>query len=203
MYAKVVIEIGVKNVDKMFTYSVPSNLQDKIKIGIRVKVSFGKQILEGFVLELFENYLDDYICKPIIDLIDEEPILTSEMIELGKSMQNTLLCSLSKAYQTMLPKALKASHKTNIKVKMDKYIVLNKNENIIEKYIEETKYIKQKELLKKLRMEKEIVISKKDSTINTLLKKDLIKIIEKEKFRYNIVNNKVYKKVVLNVGKKI
>ena len=49
MYAKVIVEIGVKNVDKMFTYIIPRELQIKIKIGVRVTVPFGYQILEGFV----------------------------------------------------------------------------------------------------------------------------------------------------------
>ena len=33
MYAKVIIEIGVKNVDKMFTYVVPDNMKEDIKVG--------------------------------------------------------------------------------------------------------------------------------------------------------------------------
>ena len=40
MYALVLVEIGVKNVDKYFTYHIPDNLEDKINIGIRVKVPF-------------------------------------------------------------------------------------------------------------------------------------------------------------------
>ena len=52
MYAKVIIEIGVKNVDKMFTYVVPDNMKKDIKVGCRVKVKFGSMLLEGFVLEL-------------------------------------------------------------------------------------------------------------------------------------------------------
>ena len=41
MYAKVIVEIGVKNVDREFVYQVPSSMIDDIKVGCRVKVSFG------------------------------------------------------------------------------------------------------------------------------------------------------------------
>ena len=42
MYASVIVEIGVKAVDKTFDYKVPSALINDIKVGMRVKVPFGK-----------------------------------------------------------------------------------------------------------------------------------------------------------------
>ena len=72
MYAKVIVEIGVKKVDRLFTYIVPSKYIDKIKVGMRVKVSFGKMYLEGFVIELTNNYDDKYELKEIEELVDEE-----------------------------------------------------------------------------------------------------------------------------------
>ena len=51
MYAKVITEITAKAVDKMFIYKIPKDMK-KIKVGSRVKVPFGHQELEGFVLEL-------------------------------------------------------------------------------------------------------------------------------------------------------
>ena len=40
----VLVQLSNKNIDKIFDYSVPSELQDMIKIGIRVEVPFGKQV---------------------------------------------------------------------------------------------------------------------------------------------------------------
>ena len=48
MFVKVLIEINALE-DKTFTYSVPSNLTCKIKVGIRVIVPFGKKELNGIV----------------------------------------------------------------------------------------------------------------------------------------------------------
>ena len=114
MYAKVIVEIGVKNVDRMFTYIIPKSIKEDIKIGSRVKVGFGSRIIEGFVLEIDNTFEGNYELKEIISLVDKEPILNEEMLYLGKCITNTTLCSLISAYQVMLPKALKAKNNTSI-----------------------------------------------------------------------------------------
>ncbi len=199
MYAKVIIEIGVKNVDKMFTYVVPDNMKEDIKVGCRVKVKFGSMVLEGFVLEL-TNTIDkvDYELKEIIELVDKIPILNKEMLELGKKIQEITLCSLISAYQVMLPKALKASIKTNINTKLIRYAVSNKKDMELITYIENTKYEKQREFLKKLIVEKKIKVDKLESYLNTLEKNGLIKFIYEEDYRYKFNTNNSDTRVILN-----
>lgn len=199
MYAKVIIEIGVKNVDKMFTYIVPDNMKEDIKVGCRVKVKFGSMVLEGFVLEL-TNTIDkvDYELKEIIELVDKIPILNKEMLELGKKIQEITLCSLISAYQVMLPKALKASIKTNINTKLIRYAVSNKKDMELITYIENTKYEKQREFLKKLIVEKKIKVDKLESYLNTLEKNGLIKFIYEEDYRYKFNTNNSDTRVILN-----
>ena len=199
MYAKVIIEIGVKNVDKMFTYVVPDNMKEDIKVGCRVKVKFGSMVLEGFVLEL-TNAIDkvDYELKEIIELVDKIPILNKEMLELGKKIQEITLCSLISAYQVMLPKALKASIKTNINTKLIRYAVSNRKDMELITYIENTKYEKQREFLKKLIVEKKIKVDKLESYLNTLEKNGLIKFIYEEDYRYKFNTNNSDTRVILN-----
>ena len=198
MYAKVIVEIGVKSVDREFIYKVPKELEKDIKVGCRVKVSFGKLIIEGFVLNLFYDYDYEYEIKEIIELIDKEPILNKEMLELGKKIQEYTLCSLISAYQVMLPKALKASVKTNINSKQNRYIILNKSDKEVIEYINDCKYEKQIDLLKKLLESRKILITKMESYINTLIKKDIIKFVYEEDYRYkhNTISN--YKNIILN-----
>ena len=199
MYAKVIIEIGVKNVDKMFTYIVPDNMKEDIKVGCRVKVKFGSMVLEGFVLEL-TNAIDkvDYELKEIIELVDKIPILNKEMLELGKKIQEITLCSLISAYQVMLPKALKASIKTNINTKLIRYAVSNRKDMELITYIENTKYEKQREFLKKLIVKKKIKVDKLESYLNTLEKNGLIKFIYEEDYRYKFNTNNSDTRVILN-----
>ncbi len=199
MYAKVIIEIGVKNVDKMFTYIVPDNMKEDIKVGCRVKVKFGSMVLEGFVLEL-TNAIDkvDYELKEIIELVDKIPILNKEMLELGKKIQEITLCSLISAYQVMLPKALKASIKTNINTKLIRYAVSNRKDMELITYVENTKYEKQREFLKELIVKKKIKVDKLESYLNTLEKNGLIKFIYEEDYRYKFNTNNSDTRVILN-----
>lgn len=198
MYAKVIVEISVKNVDKEFVYKVPNFIKDKIKVGCRVKVSFGKMIIEGFVLEIFDTYKEEYEIKEIIDLIDINPILNEEMLWLGKKIQEYTLCSLISAYQVMLPKALKASIKTNINTKKNRYAILNKEDKIIIEYINNCRYQKQIEFLKKLLISKKVLVNKLETFMTTLEKKEIITFIYEEDYRYKYEKINKYKNITLN-----
>ena len=198
MYAKIIVEIGVKAVDRLFTYLVPINLRNKIKVGARVKVPFGKQILEGFVLELVDSCEENCDIKEIIELVDEMPILNKEMLWLGSEISKRTLCSKISAYQVMLPKALKASVKTDIKKKIDKYLILNSSNEEVLKYIDNCKYEGQIIILKEIIEKKELKISKIDSSIKTLLKKEIIKLEERVSYRFEFEGNKIDKRVTLN-----
>ncbi len=131
-------------------------------------------------------------------LIDKEPILNKEMLELGKKIQEYTLCSLISAYQVMLPKALKASVKTSINTKQNRYAISNKSDKEIIEYINNCKYEKQVEFLKLLLKDKKILITKVESYINTLIKKEIIKFTYEEDYRYKHESIGNYKKIILN-----
>ena len=76
MYANVIVEITAKSVDKTFTYIVPNRYRNIIKIGSRVKVPFATKTLEGFVLNITNEFNNDYELKEILELVDEEPCYT-------------------------------------------------------------------------------------------------------------------------------
>ena len=52
MYINVLVELKAKKLDKTFTYSVPDHLKDSVSVGKRVLVPFGKQKLEGFIMDI-------------------------------------------------------------------------------------------------------------------------------------------------------
>lgn len=190
MQIDVLVELKAKGIDQTYTYLVPKELEDKIKIGIRVLVPFGRQKLEGFVLS-FNTHKLDYELKNIIEIIDNEPVLNKEMIELGKYISNKTLCNLISAYQTMLPRALKA--KAGLEINK-KYITFLKLVN--KDYI--PKNDKQKEVIEKLKI-KETEKSKLNySCINTLIKNGIIIEEKKEIFRINEEEIKEECKIVLN-----
>ena len=198
MYARVIVEIGVKSVDKMFTYMVPDIIKDKIKVGARVKVPFGKQFLEGFVLEIVDICDVEYKIKEILELVDIEPILNKEMLWLGDEISKRTLCSKISAYQVMLPKALKASFKTDIKKKEVKYLVINVDDKQVLKYINSCRYKGQILILRELLSKREIMIPRLDSGIKTLEKNGIVRIEVREVYRYCYDNGSIDNRVSLN-----
>lgn len=187
MYALVLVEIGVKNVDKYFTYHIPDNLEDKINIGIRVKVPFNTREISGFVIQIINEIEDNnYEVKDILEVIDNEEVLNLELLKLGEYISSKTLCSMITAYQTMLPKALKANHKVAMKPKNEVIAVLNKDISEIYEYISICSYKKQVEILKSIIENGSVkVISSNISSITSLANKGLIKTLSREVYRYN------------------
>ena len=187
MYALVLVEIGVKNVDKYFTYHIPDNLEDKINIGIRVKVPFNTREISGFVIQIINKIEDNnYEVKDILEVIDNEEVLNLELLKLGEYISSKTLCSMITAYQTMLPKALKANHKVAMKPKNEVIAVLNKDVSEIYEYISFCSYKKQVEILKSIIENGSVkVVSSNVSSITSLANKGLIKTISREVYRYN------------------
>lgn len=184
MIIGVLVELSNKNIDRVFDYSVPDCFLDKIKLGIRVKVPFGKMELEGFVVEIKGS--SDVEVKDILDVIDDEAILNSELLELGKKMQEDTLSTLISCYQIMLPKALKAKNGQVINKKFDTYYYLNKD------IVCYGKLSASQEKIINLCMEKEYVLRKELvdislSSLNSLIKKNIL--LEKKLEHYRLSYN--------------
>ena len=169
MIISVLVEININKKEKTFDYNVPLSMQKFIKKGIRVTVPFGKQVLEGFVTDIKNK--SDYELKDIINIVDKESILNDELLSLGKIISNENVCNLISVYQSMLPKAFKASQKTNINVKKNAYISLI-NEKIAKEFIINSKAKKQVEVVNNLIKNKEELKNKySNSIIKSLIEK--------------------------------
>lgn len=198
MYANVIIQYGNKAVDREFSYIVPIQFADKIRVGHRVKVLFNNREIEGFVLSLFDNYDGEYELNEIISLVDDEPILNDEMLYLGREICNKTLCSKISAYQVMLPKALKASEKTNIGIKKDRYIVLNVSVDVVDEYLLKCRFENQIKILNDLKEDGRLLLKNKISGVDTLIKNGIIRYEYEDTYRYNVGATGRYKVVSLN-----
>lgn len=181
MVVRVCVEVKNINVDKLYDYKVPKELEKEIKIGLRVKINFANRNIHGFILEIIKDSKNDNL-KDIIDIIDKEVVLNKELIELGKQIKKELLCSLSSVYEAMLPKALKAKNGQNVNKVYETYYKLRDNINLKDykftnKQLEIIDKCKNKYILKKE------LINISISSLNTLLKKDLLEIKQEEKYR--------------------
>ena len=81
LFADVMLPIPIP---QLFTYRVPFELNEYIKIGARVVVQFGaKRILTAIVMELHQNPPKNYQSKYILELMDEEAIVTEKQLKLS------------------------------------------------------------------------------------------------------------------------
>lgn len=191
MVVGVLVQLSSQNVDRFFDYLVPEHLIPSIKVGVRVLVPFGKQNLEGFILEIKTN--SDRKLKEIYSILDKDVILNDELLLLGKEIQNTTLSTLISAYQVMLPKALKAKagvtiskkYQTFYEIKDKEYIPSSLAQRRVLKLFSETKIISRKVLLE---------IS--SSALSTLLEKGVLSEIKEEDYRMKYDIKRDTKKVL-------
>jgi primosomal protein N' (replication factor Y) len=99
------IAVNIPSIVGVFDYALPSELEGKIGAGHLVTVPFGRQTVQGVVLELTAQPAVAET-KPILDLLDPLPVLTGAQIELAKQMADSTLNPLAAIIDMMLPSGL-------------------------------------------------------------------------------------------------
>ena len=197
MYANVIIEYGVKALNKTFIYKIPEELKDKIKVGMKVYVPFGKMEVFGFVMEIVNSNDTEYDAKEIIRIDNEELVLSKELMDVGKHLSSITLCTLITAYQTMLPSSLKIKKQEHNYDKFDEYLVLTDKLKAME-YI--CKYPRRMAQIKAINNILEVgKLNKKEvsSEIVKALEENGIITIEKvSKYRINKGSDEIVKKTL-------
>ncbi|MDU5417629.1 primosomal protein N' [Peptoniphilus harei] len=150
MFADIFIENNFQKIDKVYTYIV----KDDVKPGMRVLVNFGKSYRVGIVLFLHANYSGDHReeLKEIHSVLDDEPIISNELIRLGLWMKERYLVGYSKAFSPILPPG--NLQKIKKKIVVDKYPHGKDLEDLnsidLSKYFEDLKE-DEKAIIKRLR----------------------------------------------------
>ena len=79
MYARVIVDINSEQVDRLFTYSVPEDME--LMPGERVLVPFGPRRLYGVVLETAqETDVAPEKLRPVLSRVDDEPLVLPELL---------------------------------------------------------------------------------------------------------------------------
>ncbi|MBR3486729.1 MAG: primosomal protein N' [Clostridia bacterium] len=109
MFAKIIVDIANSNVDRLFTYSIPNELD--VRPGHRVLVPFGRgnKPTEGFVIEVCPEYETDFPVKPLIRTMEPYTCLLEDQLELAKWIQKAYHCTLCDALRLMIPAQLRGS----------------------------------------------------------------------------------------------
>lgn len=117
MFAKVVIDMKNDHISDSYDYLIPVNLEEFVKIGTRVLVSFGFQDLLGYVIEIIETSKFENNIKPIKAVLDFEQELTVEQVELAKYLSEKYYVSMVSVLELMIPSFLKGQKRSYLVVK--------------------------------------------------------------------------------------
>ena len=117
MIVEVIVDVSAYPIDRPFDYIVPEHLEELVERGSRVHVPFGNRKVQGFITDIKDQTtLDISKLKEIQSIIDVEPVVTDELLQLSKWLTKKTLCYEIDALQVMLPAALRASYKKNIRL---------------------------------------------------------------------------------------
>jgi len=90
--------------DQQFTYSLPETLRHRVRVGSRLIVPFGPRRLTGVILRCHDDP-PPVTTRDALRLIDAEPVLSSELLALGKWIAGYYCAPLGEVLRGMLPLA--------------------------------------------------------------------------------------------------
>jgi primosomal protein N' (replication factor Y) (superfamily II helicase) len=99
-FAEVAVPVAVHGT---FTYTIPDNLRDAVRLGSRVEVEIGSKLTTGFVVG-FNDTTDTPKLKPVRSVLDEdEPPLLPEIIQLCRWAAEYYIAPLGEMLRVALP----------------------------------------------------------------------------------------------------
>ena len=192
LYAEVIINSEALEIDRPFTYKVPEEFNNEIKIGQIVKVPFGKgnKTSEGFILNL-KNYDNiKFKTKNIAAILVKDPVIDEDDINLIEFLREKTLCKYIDAFRLLIPvgimKGAKAKKKKVIVLKNEDLSNI-KNPDGYKKIVEFFKTNSGKYTKSELINDHSISQYK----LNKLIENEVLSIEEESVFRYN---DRVYNK---------
>ncbi|MDI6781572.1 MAG: primosomal protein N' [bacterium] len=168
-------------IDKTFTYSVPDSLRDRVSVGKRVTAPFGrKRHVVGYIIGISEQFKGNYQLKDIIACLDEQVVISPELMHLAKWIAAYYLSTLGETLGCAVP------YKSQIQTRHIKIVSLSDYlpEGQLKLSKAQVKAIQAVTIAGDLPLNELIShtgVSRE--TINTLVKKGLLNISFKQEYR--------------------
>lgn len=109
-YVDVIVPLPVAG---QYTYSVPADLEDKVKAGCRIVVPFGsKKFYTAIVTSVHQNAPETYETKDLVEVLDTSPVLLKRQYDFWKWLADYYLCTLGDVYKAALPSGMKLESET-------------------------------------------------------------------------------------------
>lgn len=111
MFAEIIIPIALP---KNYTWKIPDHFIDQVQIGIRVEVQLGNNKRYAGIIKNCTNIAPDgFTPKPILDILDDQPIIHPIQLQLWEWMATYYMCSEGEVMQAAIPSYLKMSSESN------------------------------------------------------------------------------------------
>jgi primosomal protein N' (replication factor Y) len=112
LFADVIVPLPLPN---LLTYRVPSVMNDSIQVGARVIVQLGtRRVLTAVVARIHQEPPKKYIAKPLLELLDEAPMVTTQQLELFRWVADYYLCHIGEVMNAALPSGLKINSESKL-----------------------------------------------------------------------------------------
>lgn len=118
-YVNVIVPLPLEGT---FTYSVPHNLAERVRFGVRVAVTFGASKVHTAIVVRVHQDKPAFNVKDIVDVIDDQPMLLEQQYQLWQWLSGYYMAPLGDVYNAALPAGLKVEE--NYKPRTETYIDL-------------------------------------------------------------------------------
>lgn len=178
-FADVILPLALP---KNYTYAVPDHMVDSLKVGSRVAVPLGRQKkYAGVVKAIHELAPPDYKTKPLLDLLDKDPIVYPTQLSFWEWLASYYMCTEGEVLNAALPAHLKLSSET-VLLFNDAY-----GEDFTELSDDEYMIAEALHIRKELRIEEvQLILDKSEvySVIKKLIEKQVLLVYEELKEVY-------------------
>ncbi|HVX52824.1 MAG TPA: primosomal protein N' [Chitinophagaceae bacterium] len=111
LYAEVLIPLALP---KNYTWSIPPQYQSAAKTGVRAEVELRRKKYAGIIKSISPLKPGGFDPKPILNILDTEPIINQRQLDLWQWMAGYYMCSEGEVMQAAIPSSLKLSGETII-----------------------------------------------------------------------------------------
>ncbi|MCY0903759.1 primosomal protein N' [Arthrobacter sp. H14-L1] len=100
--ARVLIESSLPHLDRLFDYSVPAELDGQARPGVRVKIRFAGQNLQGFLTARAETSESSRL-TPLAKVLSAVPVLTPSVLTLAEAVAARYAGTVSDVLRVAIP----------------------------------------------------------------------------------------------------
>lgn len=101
--AQVAVELPL---DNLLDYHIPASLRQRCQVGQRVMVPLGARHILGYIVGLAETSAVPEL-KEVLDILDDRPLLTPELLRLTRWMADYYLCPWGQVLKAAVPEGFR------------------------------------------------------------------------------------------------